>query len=162
MMRQSGMTSAAVPPFTVSTSPQIVLTGPSTAVSGQQPSVTFQLVNPYPVALAGSLTLTFAPSTSSGVNDPAVQFASGGRTIDFNIPANSTATPGVQLQTGTVAGYGDDLAGGERERTVNVTPGEPGACDDHDSSCRSDDYFEFHDTIRGHAYGVGRGLLEHA
>ena len=48
---QSGMTSAAVT-FTVSTSPQIVLTGPSTAVSGQQPSVTFQLVNPYPVALA--------------------------------------------------------------------------------------------------------------
>ncbi len=117
---QSGMTSAAVT-FTVSSSPQIVLTGPSTAVSGQQPSVTFQLVNPYPVALAGSLTLTFAPSTSSGINDPAVQFASGGRTLDFNIPADSTATPGVQLQTGTVAGTAT-ISLVVSANGVNVTP----------------------------------------
>ena len=33
-----------------------------------------------------------------------MQFATGGRTIAFSIPANSTATPAVQLQTGTIAG----------------------------------------------------------
>ena len=91
-------------PFTVSNSPQIVFTGPTTAVSAQQPTVTFQLVNPYPVALAGTLALTFTPSTPSGINDPNVQFASGGRSLAFNIPADSTVTPPIQLQTGTVAG----------------------------------------------------------
>jgi sugar lactone lactonase YvrE len=99
----SGATSGPVV-FTVASTPQILFSGPSTAASGQQPSLTFQLVNPYPIPLAGVLILSFAPATSTGIDDPAVQFSSGGRSIDFNIPANSTATPTVQLQTGTVAG----------------------------------------------------------
>jgi hypothetical protein len=33
-----------------------------------------------------------------------VQFAGGGRALNFGIPANSTVTPTVQLQTGTIAG----------------------------------------------------------
>jgi hypothetical protein len=91
--------------FTVVAAPQFVLSGPPTATSGEQPALTFTLTNPYPFPLAGTLTLTFAPVSSAGVtDDPTVQFATGGRTIDFNIPANSTATPAVQLQTGTIAG----------------------------------------------------------
>ena len=90
--------------FTVSNSPQIVFTGPTTAVSAQQPALTFQLVNPYPVDLAGTLALTFVPSSASGIDDPSVQFSSGGRNIAFSIPADSTVTPPIQLQTGTVAG----------------------------------------------------------
>jgi hypothetical protein len=81
------------------------------------------------LALTGVLTL----STSSDlVNDPAVQFATGGRTVVFVIPANSTdanfANQGPQLpmQTGTVASTITltpsfaTQAGG-----VDVTPGSP-------------------------------------
>jgi hypothetical protein len=60
----------------------------------------------YPLAIQGTITLTFAPS--SGPDDPNVQFTTGGRTVTFQIPAGSTqaqfaaSTPAVQ--TGTVAG----------------------------------------------------------
>jgi hypothetical protein len=97
------VTSAAT--FTVAAAPQFVLSGPSTATSDAQPALTFTLSNPYPFPLAGALSLAFAPVASAGVtDDQTVQFATGGRTIDFSIPANSTATPAVQLQTGTIAG----------------------------------------------------------
>jgi hypothetical protein len=99
----SGATTVALP-FVVTATPQIVFSGPTTAAPDQQPALTLTLVNPYPVALAGTLTLTFAPSGAVPVDDPNVQFATGGRTLAFNIPALSTATPTVQLQTGTVAG----------------------------------------------------------
>jgi hypothetical protein len=91
--------------FTVAPAPQFVLSGPQAATSDEQPALTFTLANPYPFSLAGTLTLTFEPVASAGVTgDPAVQFSTGGQTIVFNIPANSTATPAVQLQTGTIAG----------------------------------------------------------
>jgi hypothetical protein len=100
----SGIATAAAT-FTVVAAPQFVLSGPSTAPSGAQPALTFTLTNPYPFPLTGTLTLTFAPVASAGVSDdPTVQFATGGRTIEFSIPANSTATPAVQLQAGTIAG----------------------------------------------------------
>ena len=98
-------TVTAAATFTVAPAPQFVLSGPSTASSGDQPALTLTLTNPYPFPLAGALTLTFAPVASAKVTgDPAVQFATGGQVIDFSIPANSTATPAVQLQTGTIAG----------------------------------------------------------
>ena len=47
--------------FTVIAPPVVAsLTGPGTALPAQQPTVNFALGNPYPVALAGTLTLTFA------------------------------------------------------------------------------------------------------
>ncbi len=107
--------------FTVANTPQIVFTGPTTSTSGAQPTLTFQLVNPYPVALAGTLNLAFTPLPSAGINDPAVQFSTGGRSLPFNIPANSTATPTVQLQTGTVAGTAT-IALVVTANGVNVTP----------------------------------------
>jgi hypothetical protein len=99
----AAVTTAAT--FTVTPAPQFVLSGPPTATSGAQPALTFTLTNPYPFPLAGALNLAFAPVASAGVtDDPTVQFATGGRTIVFSIPANSTTTPAVQLQTGTIAG----------------------------------------------------------
>lgn len=99
----------------------LVFTGPGTVTSGQQPIVTFQLVNPYPVPLTGTITLAFQPDPKAGVDDPTVQFATGGRSLAFTIPANITVTPTVQIQTGTVAGNAvltlQVLAGG-----VDVTP----------------------------------------
>jgi hypothetical protein len=38
------------------------------------------------------------------IDDPAIVFSNGTRTLPLNIPAGSTSTPTVQLQTGTLAG----------------------------------------------------------
>lgn len=73
-----------------------------------QPAVGFSLAQAYPLALNGTLTLNFYSEVAA--SDPAVQFATGGRTTTFIIPANSTravfpnnATQ-IRVQTGSVAG----------------------------------------------------------
>jgi hypothetical protein len=80
----------------------------------QQVPLSLTLNAPYPLPLTGTLTMSF---TSAGFAvDPALQFASGGRTLNFRIPANTTSAifPNNQaqigLQTGTVAG------------TITITP----------------------------------------
>jgi hypothetical protein len=99
-----GSTSGVVSEQVTVAPPNVVLTGPPSSPPGQQPTLNFQLVNPYPTPLNGTFSLTFASSVSGRADDPAVQFASGGRTFTFTIPANSTATPQVLFQDGTVAG----------------------------------------------------------
>ena len=90
--------------FTVSApAANITLSITPTTASGEQPTVTVGLNSPYPLDLQGTLTLTFSPSGNS-VDDPAIQFSTGGRTLNFTIPAGTTTTPQVALQTGTVAG----------------------------------------------------------
>lgn len=96
--------SSTVASFLVEVAPVVVFTGPSTAASGDQPVVTFQLRQPYATPINCVLTLTFVPATSTGIDDPAVQFSSGGRTINVTVPAGSVTTPDVQFQAGTVAG----------------------------------------------------------
>ena len=89
--------------FTVAAPPVVaVFSGPATVQPAQQPPLTFTLTNPYPVPLTGTLTLNFAGV--GGANDPAIQFATGGTTETFTVPANTTATPTIQLQSGTDAG----------------------------------------------------------
>ena len=107
--------------FTVIAAPAINFSGPATTTSAAQPTLTFQLVNPYPLAITGTLTLTFTASGANGVDDPAVQFSSGGRTMTFSIPALSTVTPTVQIQTGTVAGTAT-ISLVVTSSGVNVTP----------------------------------------
>lgn len=74
----------------------------------QQPAVGLTLSTPYPSALQGTLTLTFV--SSAFTDDTSIQFATGGRTVSFTIPANTTQAlfPGnatsIPLQTGTTAG----------------------------------------------------------
>lgn len=87
--------------------PSYTIVGPSgNTAPGSQSSVGLSLANPYPVAVAGVLTLGVSGDLPA---DPAVQFATGGRTVPFVIPANRTdAVFGSQgtrvgLQTGTVA-----------------------------------------------------------
>jgi hypothetical protein len=111
--------------FTVVAPPVVgVFTGPSTSLPAQQPTLNFTLTNPYPVPLTGTLTLTFAGI--GGANDPAIQFASGGRTQTFTIPANSTTTPTIQLQSGTDAGTITVTlvltAAGQTVTPANITP----------------------------------------
>jgi len=102
----SGTAPPALPAYTFS--------GPTGDVAAMsQPSVGLKLSKPYPAAVAGTLTITISSDLTV---DPAVQFSTGGRTITFVIPANTTEAifagqgPQIQLQTGTV------------ESTITLTP----------------------------------------
>jgi hypothetical protein len=99
----------------------------------QQPAIGLSLDSPYPVALAGTLTISVAAASFGP--DPAVQFSAGGAQVAFTIPANTLEAvfPGgsnqIQLQTGTVAGtilitpsFTLGTAGG-----INITPANPAA-----------------------------------
>ncbi len=99
-----GQTSPALTVTVIPASPEVTLSGPSTVVPGTQPTLSFALTNPYPVTLNGDFDLSFSPAVNPPVDDPAVQFATGGRSLTFTVPADSTAVPTVQLQSGTVAG----------------------------------------------------------
>jgi len=83
--------------------PEVTFQGPSASASAAQPVLSFA-VNSYPVGTLATLTLTFAASTSPAMDDPSVQFASGGRTLTETIPANSAFSVNVPIQTGTIAG----------------------------------------------------------
>jgi hypothetical protein len=88
--------------------PAISFTGAGdTATPLQQPAVGLQLAAPYAQDLTGTLTLTFTPNAVA--DDQTIQFASGGRTVNFKIPANTTSAifgqaNQVQFSSGTVAG----------------------------------------------------------
>jgi hypothetical protein len=80
---------------------------PANANALDQPSVGISLSQPYPLDITGKLTLSF--TSDSFADDPNIQFASGGRTVSFTIPANTLnavfGTSGqVQFQAGTVSG----------------------------------------------------------
>jgi hypothetical protein len=109
-------TSSANLSLTISALPTLTLTGLPTAAN-QQALFAATLSNPFPFALSGTLTLTFAPA--AGVDDPNIQFvqsgaASGSRQVAFTIAAGSTValfTNGTtRIATGTVAG------------TITITP----------------------------------------
>ena len=55
-----------------------------------QPAFSVSLAASYPVQLTGQIVMTFTADGSVGIDDPTVQFASGGRTVNFTIPAGST------------------------------------------------------------------------
>ena len=95
----------------------------------QQPTVRLTLASPYALPLNGTLTLVFASEVFA--DDPAVQFAAGGRTIPFRIPAGTTqaifpdGSNQVRLQTGTVAGTITLLPSFVTEGGLNLTPTTP-------------------------------------
>ena len=73
----------------------------------QQIPVSLSIPSAYPGELRGTLTFTFSSSAVIPADDPAVQFSTGGRTVPFTIPANTTNavfTSPLMLVTGTVAG----------------------------------------------------------
>jgi hypothetical protein len=73
-----------------------------------QPVFSVSLATPYPVQLTGQIAMTFTPDAVVAIDDTSIQFATGGRTVNFTIPAGSTtavfSTSQMALQTGTVAG----------------------------------------------------------
>jgi hypothetical protein len=95
----------------------------------QQPAVGLALATTYALPLTGTLTLTFNSEVFS--DDPSVQFAIGGRTVSFTIPANSTravfpnGTNQIRLQTGTVAGAITLTPSFATEGGIDLTPQSP-------------------------------------
>ncbi len=91
--------------------PSISLTGLTpTNPPTQSTSVGVALNSPTPTPLTGTLTLSFqstAAGTPANYIDPATQFAAGGTTLNFTIPAGSAVATLPQsgaIQQGTTAG----------------------------------------------------------
>ncbi len=80
---------------------------PDIAAPAQQISPAVQLDTAYPVDITGTMTVSFTPDPGL-VDDPAIQFIGGDRSVPFTIPAGQTqavfANGGNAMQTGTVAG----------------------------------------------------------
>lgn len=106
--------------------PAVTISGlDAPAGPAQQPAVSLNLAAPYPLPLSGTLTLAVNSSTFAA--DPAVQFATGGRTVAFTIPAGTTqaqfpAGSSIRLQTGTVASTISVAATFATNTGVDVTP----------------------------------------
>jgi hypothetical protein len=79
---------------------------PDVSKAADQATFRLELAAPYTLPISGQLSISFAPEAGTG--DPAVQFSTGGRTLDFQIAAGATEaqlpSSSVGLQTGTVAG----------------------------------------------------------
>jgi hypothetical protein len=89
--------------------PSVSMDGlPDPSNAAGQPTFSVSLPTAYPVQLTGQIVMTFTPDADVPVDDPSVQFATGGRTVNFTIPAGSTtsvfSTSQMALQTGTVSG----------------------------------------------------------
>lgn len=87
--------------------PAVSISGlPVNGTAGQQLSPRLSIAQAYPVALSGELVLTFNSAVT--VDDPAIQFSTGGRRAAFNIAAGQTDATfnasALGIQTGTVAG----------------------------------------------------------
>jgi hypothetical protein len=93
----------------------------------QQPAIGITLDEGYPFAIRGGLTLV---QDADGA-DASVQFITGGATVTFEIPANTTQAifpnnlTSIRLQTGSVAGSIVLSPVFLTDRNVNVTPDGP-------------------------------------
>lgn len=98
---------------TLPPAPPVNITGlPANGSPGQQLSPRLNIGQAYPVALSGELILLFRSAVN--VDDPAIQFSTGGRRAPFTIAAGQTEAvfnaSALGIQTGTVAGTIDVTA----------------------------------------------------
>jgi putative Ig domain-containing protein len=89
--------------------PQFSIVGlPTASTPAQQFNVGVELDRPSPTLVAGRLDLSFVPDAINPSDDPAVQFSTGGRSVEFTVSPQATsakfAAPQVAVSTGTVAG----------------------------------------------------------
>jgi hypothetical protein len=88
--------------------PTVSITGLSDTESpAQQPELDVQLSSAYALDVTGTITLTFESNAVNPIDDPSIQFSTGGRTLNFTIPAGQTSASWNSthaVQTGTVAG----------------------------------------------------------
>lgn len=91
-----------VAPLTI---PPVVIT-PDNVEPTAQPPVTVTLSGPAPVALTGTVTMTFVAAT--GGDNPQVRFSNGSRSANFTVAAGQTqasfGAAGLSLQVSNVAG----------------------------------------------------------
>jgi len=112
---------------TVAAPPQVNFPGVGAEVQPTaQLRVAVVLAAAYPAAITGRLTLTFTADSQTPIDNPEVQFATGGRTVDFTIPTGSTraqfgTAQDVGLQVGTLAGS-IRVAASLQSGGVNITP----------------------------------------
>jgi hypothetical protein len=106
--------------------PQVSFTDlPTQTQPLQQPAVGMRLEQPYASDVQGTLTLNFVPDAFA--DDPAVQFATGGRNVSFVIPAGQTEAvfnpnlKTIAFQTGTVSGV-ITVGATFQVASVNMTP----------------------------------------
>lgn len=118
----SGTNPAALPTYRIE--------GPTGAQEPRtQPTVRIVLASPYTLPITGTFALTF--SSEVFADDPAVQFASGGRNLTFTIPANTTTavfpdgSTQARMQTGTVAGTITLTPSFATDTGVSLTPQNP-------------------------------------
>jgi hypothetical protein len=94
-----GQTAVPLPDYTIS--------GPTQVAPLDQPSIGLTLSQPYSLPLTGTLKLLVASNYGT---DPAIQFSSGGTSVNFTIPANTTqavfpnGATAIRYQAGSVAG----------------------------------------------------------
>jgi hypothetical protein len=115
--------------------PTLSITGlPQSASSAQQLTFGIQLSAPSAQTITGQVTLAFRPNSTNPMDDPAVQFSTGGRTASFTIPARATAalftSSAIALQTGTVAGaitlnVTSNLAGATAAASIDIATAVP-------------------------------------
>jgi hypothetical protein len=110
--------------------PDYTFTGPSGNIAPmQQPAIGLTLAAPYSVDLQGTLTLSAVPD---GFNaDPAIQFATGGKTVAFTVPANTTSAifpsggNSIRLQTGSTSGTISVVPSFQTSGGVTLKPANP-------------------------------------
>ena len=104
---------SATDPTTIAPIPSPVFAfSPLPLVAGEQATMSVRVATSFPHDVTGTATLTFVSTAVIPVDDPAIQFASGGRAVTFTIPANTTLArfasasdaTSIGFQTGTVAG----------------------------------------------------------
>jgi sugar lactone lactonase YvrE len=117
----SSESTSAAQSFTILPVSSVTFSGPPTSDPGDQPGLTFQLQQAYPVDLVGTITLLFTPDPGNP-NDPQVQFSGGGTTYTFTLPANTTTTPPIMVQVGTISGTVSLTLQLNTAAGVNVTP----------------------------------------
>jgi uncharacterized repeat protein (TIGR01451 family) len=111
--------------------PTFVFTPPSPA-AGQQAALALTVDPPFPHRITGTLRLKFSPDPAVGVDDPAIQFETGGRDLTFEVQANASeasftgaAQAGMmRFQTGTIAGslgFDGTLKAGKLDGTFSST-----------------------------------------
>jgi len=85
--------------------PKATVTGvPDTSTAAQQISFGVSLASGYAFPIKGTATISFEPDAVTPADDQTIQFATGGRTASFTIPANATQSSQIALQTGSVSG----------------------------------------------------------
>jgi hypothetical protein len=112
--------------------PVVTLVTALDLVPGQQQSLDLRLPAAFPYDISGTLKVAFAQNAVNPADDPAIQFETGGREVQFTIPANTVqavfgnnpSSRPLLFQAGTVAGtltFSGTLQTGSLQTPFSIT-----------------------------------------